>query len=196
MYRVHRKNDDTADITTAWSQQRTLQRDKGVLKNPRDDVIDSLCNSIHNDIESNKSIILMGDFNEGIQSREGSHKKVADLGLVNMMQERLGDDLPKTWNRGTLAIDHVYMTVDVYRSVRKAGYAPFNVIAMSDHRGIFFDLDMRILFDEDIFQVTPAAYRRLKSTHPKHVKAYQKLITEQWKIHKINERITKISASF
>ena len=196
VYRVHRKSDDTAGVTTAWSQQRTILRSKGIQKNPRDDVIDSLCINLRKDIESNRAIILMGDFNECINSREKTHERLLEIGLVNMMQERIGDDLPKTWNRGKSAIDHVYMTSDVFKSVRKAGYAPFDTIALSDHRGIFFDLDTRVLFDDEIYKVEPAAFRRLKSTHPKHTKEYAKLMKEQWKTHKIDERLLKLSKMF
>ena len=196
VYRVHRKSDESAGVTTAWSQQRTILRTRGIQKNPRDDVMDSLCNSVRKDVESGKSIIIMGDFNEGIDDREKSNERLKEIGLVNLMQERIGDDLPKTWNRGRTAIDHVYMSIDVFKSVRRAGYAPFNTIALSDHRGIFFDLDKRILFEDDVYHVEPASFRRLKSTHPKHVRAYQKNLSQQWKIHKIDERLKEIISLF
>ena len=120
IYRVHRKTDDTSGLTSAWMQQRTLLREQNIMANPRDAIIDDMRHRIKRDIESNKAVILMGDFNEGIVSKEKTNEKLLEIGLVNLMQERINSDLPKTWNRGTNAIDHVYMTIDVYRSVRKS----------------------------------------------------------------------------
>ena len=70
VYRVHRKSDGTSGLTTAWMQQRSILRKKNVLTNQRDDVINNLCTHIRKDLDSNKSVILMGDFNESIDSKE------------------------------------------------------------------------------------------------------------------------------
>ena len=193
MYRVHRKTDDTAGLTTAWMQQRSALRSKNITSNPRDDVITSLCSKIRKDLDSNKSVILMGDFNEFIGSREQTHEKLMEIGLINLMQNTIESSLPKTWNRGKDAIDHVYMSVDVVKSVKKSGFAPFELIALSDHRGLFFDLDSAILFEEKLHQVEPAKFRRLQSSNMKRVKEYHRLLEDEWKNHKIDERLQKIA---
>lgn len=95
IYRVHRKTDDTSGLTTAWMQQRSILRKQKNLVNPRDDVIKDICTRVRADIEANRSDILMGDFNEGIESREGTHNKLYELGLVNLMHERIENPLPK-----------------------------------------------------------------------------------------------------
>ena len=42
--------------------------------------------------------ILLGDFNEGIHSPEGMPKKLPDIGLFNVMEERLNtSELPRTY---------------------------------------------------------------------------------------------------
>ena len=85
------------------------------------------------------------------------------------------------------------MTIDVVKSVRKAGYVPFDLISLSDHRGIFFDLDMATLFDEKLRDVEPAKFRKLKSSHLKRVEEYKKKLTEEWDNHKIDKRLTTLS---
>ena len=157
-------------------QQRTLLRDKDNLTNPRDDVINDICRRIRKDVNDNKSVILMGDFNEGVDLRDKTHEKLSDIGLVNLLYESVGPNLPKTWNRGATAIDHVYSTVDVHKSVRKAGYSPFNTICMSDHRSLFFDLDMRVLFDEQLHHNEPAHFRKMQSSNLKRVREYHKYL--------------------
>ena len=87
LYRVHRKTDDTSGLTTAWMQQRCLLRDKNIMANPRDDVINDICTRIRKDLNCNKSVILMVDFNEGITSKEKTNAKLQELGLISLMQE-------------------------------------------------------------------------------------------------------------
>ena len=192
IYRVHRKSDDKAGLSTAWMQQRDILRKNNNMINPRDAVLLDIIVSIRRDLESNHSVILMGDFNETLDSREGTHETLTKLGLVNLMQDRMPGALPKTWNRGKAAIDHVYMTVDVIKAVKKAGYAPFDVVALSDHRGIFFDLDMRLLFDEELYSTVPAQFRRLQSSNVKSVQQYNKLFTQEWDKHRIDNRLETI----
>ena len=176
-------------------QQRDLLRKDKNMDNPRDAIIDDLITRIRGDIQTNASVIVMGDFNECIDSREGTHQKLVDIGLVNMMERRLKRSLPTTWNRGRAAIDHVYMTIDVMKSVRKAGYAPFDSIALSDHRGIFFDLDMGSLFDEELHATMPAQFCRLQSSQVKRVVEYNKLFQKEWDHHKIDKKLDSIAMS-
>ena len=131
----------------------------------------------------------MGDFNETIDSKEGTHDALTQIGLVNLMEGRFPGILPKTWNRGKTAIDHVYMTIDVVKAVKKAGFAPFDVVALSDHRGLFFDLDMGVLFDEELHSTMPAQFRRLQSSNVKSVLEYNKLMKQGWDKHNIDSRL-------
>lgn len=166
------------------------------MTNTRDDIINDFASRIRRDIDSNRAIILMGDFNEGISSRENTHHRLTEMGLLNLFHERSDCPLPKTWNRGSTAIDHVYMSVDVFKSVTKAGYAPFDLIALSDHRGIFFDINMSMLFDEQLKDIEPAHFRKLKSSHIKRVEEYNKLLKEEWDNHKIDRRLDTLIQDF
>ena len=189
IYRVHRHTDDSAGLTTAWMQQRQALRAQNNTSNPRDDVIASISNAIRKDLNSNKSVIVMGDFNEYIGSREKTHEKFLELGLINIMQQKIESPLPKTWNRGKEAIDHVYMSADVTKSVKKAGFAPFEFMALSDHRGIFFDIDSSILFEEKMHNIEPSKFRKLQSSNIKRVREYNKIIEREWTNHKIEKRL-------
>ena len=193
IYRVHRKSDDTSGLTTAGSQQRALLKSKNITTNPRDAIMKDLCDLIRKDITSNRSVILMGGFNEGVESRGKTHNRLSEIGLSNLMMERYENKLPKTWNRGKSAIDHVYMTMDVFKAVKKAGFSPFDTISLSDHRGIFFDLDMGMLFDETLKAVEPANFRKLQSSNLKRMKEYNKLVKQEWDNHKIDMRLSTLT---
>ena len=105
------------------------------------------------------------------------------------MQQKIESPLPKTWNRGKEAIDHVYMSADVTKYVKKAGFAPFEFMALSDHRGIFFDIDSSILFEEKMHNIEPSKFRKLQSSNIKRVREYNKILEREWKNHKIEKRL-------
>ena len=196
IYRVHRKTDEASGLTTAWMQQRVLPRAQKILDNPRDAVIKDICDRVKKDIDAHRSVILLCDFNEGLDSKEKTFDKLYELRLINMMQERMTEPLPKPWNRGKTAIDHIFMTVDVARSFKKAGFAPFDLISLSDHRGLFFDLDMLMLFDEKSKDIEPAKFRKLQSSNLKRVQKYNKLLEEEWDLHKIDLRLQTLADDF
>ena len=65
------------------------------------------------------------------------------------MEERLGtSDLPRTHSRGSKAIDHIWATKYILDNIKHAGFAPFGHFYDSDHRGIFIDIEEKILFQE------------------------------------------------
>ena len=70
IYRVHRKTDEASGLTTAWMQQRVLPRAQKILDNPRDAVIKDICDRVKKDIDAHRSVILLCDFNEGLDSKE------------------------------------------------------------------------------------------------------------------------------
>ena len=78
------------------------------MTNPRDDVINDICTRIRKDLNSNKSVILMGDFNEGVTSKEKTNAKLQELGLINLMQERMEIPLPK---HGTVKTRRLTMSI-------------------------------------------------------------------------------------
>ena len=125
--------------------------------------------------------------------KKKTNEKLQEIGLENLMEQRIESPLPKTWNRGKDAIGHVYMSVDIIKSVKKAGFAPFDIMALSDHRGLFFDIDSSMLFDEQMHNTEPAKLRKLQSSNMKRVREYHKMIQREWETHKIETRLQKIA---
>eukprot|EP00978_Attheya_sp_CCMP212_P004586 scaffold10016_cov54-Attheya_sp.AAC.8 len=68
--------------------------------------------------------------------------------LVDLLvANRLGSDLPETYAQGRKIIDHVFGTATLLTLVKRAGYlAYYNDGILSDHHGIFLDLDRNICF--------------------------------------------------
>ena len=64
--------------------------------NPRNQAVTDLVTEIKPLVQNGHNILLMGDFNEYIKSKEGTYEKLREIGLYNVMEERLGtSDLPR-----------------------------------------------------------------------------------------------------
>ena len=150
LYRVNDGSESSSGTSTAWYQQRCLYEEKGMRVNPRKQVIDDLCKEISPCIERGHNIILGGDFNESLTSREMLAKKFEEIGLYNVCENRFQTkDLPRTHSRGSKAIDHIWATRFILENTSYAGYAPFGHIWDSDHRALFMDIKASILFQND-----------------------------------------------
>ena len=81
----------------------------------------------------------MGYLNESVISREKTNEKLADIGIVNVMQHHLQPtSLPRTHRRGSQAIDHLWISASLMNSISACGYASFDFIGQSDHRGLIW----------------------------------------------------------
>ena len=194
VYRVNPKN-SRAD-TSSWSQQKRFLQENNIDDDPRNHVITSLLEDLELSIQNGCTILLMGDFNESTTGREQTNQKLYKLGLHNVMQAKLNTpNLPRTHKRGSQAIDHVWATASILPAIPKAGFAPFDFLGSSDHRGICFDVDLDQLLDFNVVPLQAQPHRRLQSNIPKRVKKYIDNLTRKWKDFNIDAQLQKINSN-
>ena len=192
LYRVNPKS-GKADLSS-WAQQKRYLQQNNVDSDPRTQVIDDILNDIELSIQNGCSVILMADLNEHVTSREKTNKKLYSLGLHNVMQAKLNTDiLPRTHRRGCQAIDHVWVTASLLHAIPKAGFAPFDYLGTSDHRGLCFDVDLEQLLDFNIIPLQSMPHRRLQSQIPKRVKKYMEVLSKKWNDFNIDARLQQIN---
>ena len=193
LYRVNDGSEHASGTSTAWYQQRCLYEEEGKNVNPRKQVIDDLCEELRPWIEKGNNVILGGDFNEHINSKESLSDKMENLGLFNVFEHRLQTKtLPRTHTRGSGAIDHIWTTKHILDNISYSGYAPFGHIWDSDHRGMFIDIKAEILFPTNDISVVYSDFRRLKSTIPKRKMKYLESVKNNWKYHKIDDKYSEL----
>ena len=192
LYRVNGDSDSTSGDTTAWTQQRDQLLQSNIGTNPRKQVIIDLCLELHSLIENEYDIMVLGDLNETIDSKEGTNELFRNIGLLNIMEHRVGTDLPKTHRRGSAAIDHCWGTHRVVESVSQAGYAPFEYLDRSDHRPLFLDIDIKCIIENELSEVKRPNQRRLKMNATKRVLKYIENIESQWEYHNISDRVNAL----
>ena len=196
LYRVNPGNASTEGDTTYWTQQKNYMNLQNDRRNPRKAVIDDFISEVQTAIDNKMSIIVLADFNERVDGPEKNNERFREMGLINMMEEYIGREaLPRTCTKGPNCIDHIWMTSNVLENIHQAGFAPFEFIKASDHRGIFVDLYYKNVLDDSMHNLEAMKRRNLKSTIPNRVEKYIGVVTEQWEYHKITGRFLEIQKS-
>ena len=179
--------------TTAFSQQEQYFLTQNKVVNPRHQVISDLVSQLEKDLAANIDIILTGDFNEKITGDTAT--LLTGIGLTNLLTTFI-DDPPHTYKYGKNCIDHVWVSNTLLPTVTSVGIAPFDFFQTSDHRAIYFDLDLKDVLDNDLFQLPPIRFRRLKNNSLSSVQKYKKSIKRLYKKHKLSKKFRKIRKAF
>ena len=193
VYRVNNGSDNTSGDETAWMDQRIQLLEQNIHMNPRQHCIHSLCDHIREDMQQSRSVIVCGDFNENIFSKH-LNEKFKSVGLTNIFasqQDKCGK--VRSCSKGSQIIDGVWMSLNVQDNLIRSGFSPFDFIFSSDHRGIYFDIDMRNLLDHENHNLILTPYRRLKSRIPVRVNKYSEIVVDLWTKNKISDKIDDIT---
>ena len=89
-------------------------------RNPPKHIMESLTRELFGVVEKGINVVVGGDFNESLYSPEGN------VGLVNVFEYRQNNTvLPRTYSRGSKAVDHIWVTPFLLDHITCAVIAPF-----------------------------------------------------------------------
>lgn len=193
-YQVCRQTISTAGPKTAFSQQWSILANKGCSNpNPRKQFYQDLDTTIQNLRQQDHLIILAGDFNSTIGDEPaGLDKIVQKHSLTDAIQHLHGPYECATYSRGSKCIDYFLVSSELLPCLRRGGILPFDAITMSDHRGLFIDLNMKTLFGSDIPSLLKPPSRSLHSTHPHRRQQYIDYLYQGFRRHRIFQRMSKL----
>jgi hypothetical protein len=117
---------------------------------------------------------------------------VANCGLTNSLTNVHSEQVPKTHVRGSKQIDFD-LVMDGIRPCIKTIRLLDESILKSDHRAIFLDLDLILLFGAPPERLERPQFRNLKLDDPRISDSYRKLLHKQFECHNIYDRVKKIS---
>lgn len=164
---------------------------------PRQAFITELQSFIKQAQATNEDIILVGDFNEEMDTAESGIAQLAqNCGLADLMSIRLQTSKsPATYQRGPRRLDFVLMSPSLTLHVQAAGYDPFGYRIHSDHRGLFIDFSTDALFQQEISPLAPPERREFQSTSPEVVAKYVIAKTRYLTDHRFYERLRELEES-
>jgi hypothetical protein len=109
---------------------------------------------------------VLGDLNEMIGDvNQGLTKLCSECHLKDVIYERHGHRNKdfNTYARGNTCIDYILMAERLEGAIQECGYLPFNQSIISDHRGLYVDVDIVRFFGSDTLPTQPMALRDYNS---------------------------------
>lgn len=187
---VYRPCKNNKGSNTVYSQQLRHLAAQQIDVCPRQLWLDDLKQLINSLQDKGHQIILMGDFNENVQSRNmvnwaNSH------GLIESVSISSDHSIP-THNSGSKPIDGIFISPSLTRVY--SGYLPFGTF-QSDHRALWIDLTQSSVYGFSIPTTIQPNIRRLQCNIPHVRNKWIQLYTQFLKQHKVIQRQFKLEAS-
>jgi hypothetical protein len=115
---------------------------------------------------------------------------MANCGLTNALMDVHAEQVPNTHVRGSKQIDVALVTDGIRPCIKAIGLLDESILK-SDHRAIFIDLDLLLLFGAAPERLERPQFRNLKLDDPRISDSYHKLLHKQFECHNIYERVKR-----
>jgi hypothetical protein len=160
--------------TTIYHQQLALQQSKtNATINPRKNFASDLLQWMKKLHQKGERFILGGDFHETLHSKSDMMKLCSDSKLH--MVDILGNlnHIPfSTTKIGKSRIDYILISLEIVPGVMKMGHHIFDQLVYIDHRGMFIDLDTKLLFGAEHVKLVRENSKIIRTKDPKCVSKY------------------------
>jgi hypothetical protein len=117
---------------------------------------------------------------------------MANCGLTKALRDVHSEQVPNTHVRGSKQIDFALMTDGIRPCIKAVGLLDESILK-SNHRAIFLDLDILLLFGVSLERLERPQFINLKLDDPRISDSYRKLLHKQFEYHNIYDRVQKIS---
>ena len=123
--------------------------------------------------DSGELVVVTGDFNETMgESADGMTRLCTDCQSVDPVFELHGHTQFNTHINGSHCIDYILMDPALMPAVQAAGYEPFGACIVSDHRGVYVDVNESLFFGNATLPPATATPRTYTSKNPKQTLEY------------------------
>jgi hypothetical protein len=117
---------------------------------------------------------------------------MANCGLTNALMDVHSEQVPNTHIRGSKQIDFTLVSDEIRPCIKAIGLLDESILK-SDHREIFIDMDLLLLFGAAPERLERPQFRNLKLDDPRISASYRKLPHKQCEFHNIYQCVKKIS---
>jgi hypothetical protein len=155
----------TNGIHTCFQQKIAILKSKGIkTPNPRQQLLTDLASVIQNFNRNNDSTIIMMDANEGLYNQNSKLTTfLATTNLTPLIENP--QHYPPTHKRGQQCIDFIFGSPNLQTYILASGITAFyeHPWPLTDHRGLFIDIDILGLFGASLHTPLPTPPKRLSS---------------------------------
>ena len=174
-YQVCNGNVKQAGPTTALTQQYSMleQAHRPQPHRVRHHHVEDLVAFVKDCQHEGEMVVLGGDFNETIGDNPGGLTRLcSDCGLIDPIFELHGCTEFSTHIDGSKCIDYILMDPELMPSVTACGYEPFGVRIVSDHRGVYIDVNESLFFGNATIPPPSMNQRAYNSKNIRQTKKY------------------------
>ena len=183
---------------TSSGSKTILEQQKGALLKSKitQGVLDTYWKDLWKDIDTwianDEQIIIGGDWNMQVQSKE-LLDGFKERKMKPVIQAKFPGELPPTYNRGSKALDEIFFTENV--KINKCGYMQHGILA-SDHCPIWIEIDKKSVLGSKTGMVQKLKARRLKNNNPDIVNKYNHILEEELSKRNVYKRASKLFKTF
>jgi hypothetical protein len=176
---------------TVFKQQQRFFRRNGDPVCPRAAFLRDIGTELQTRRSAGDRLLVMLDANEDVRSGPLA-TLFTEIGLREGITSHHHDlPSPKTYNRGRLPIDGIFLTGDLI--VNNAGWLPFDK-SLGDHRLGYIDMDWSNFVGSDALHIVRPPARRLSTQIPRALQSYNGHLEKFFTQHKILLRLHHIVA--
>ena len=148
-----------------------------------------------NEVKTNgDKILIMGDFNEVFDTNSGIMDVATEIGLVDIMENKMKHQEFSTHmrNKNNQRIDYALGSPELLDSVHRCGYQAFGKDFKGDHRGFYIDFKTNKLFGAPLHELVSLAKRGICSKDKKNRARYINSKYKELIHHNFFERLSKL----
>ena len=118
-------------------------------------------------------IVVAGDLNEVMgDETDGLTRLCSQCDLVDAVLDKHQATNFKTYERGQKVLDYILVDPVLLPSIQACGYEPFKVRIISDHRGVYIDVNTNMMFGDRINNLLPMELRDINSKKAFQISPY------------------------
>ena len=188
-YRVCKGSKASAPIGSSLLREVEYFQESGITSpDPRQLFFDQLQAQIHALQDQNHRVVLMFDANERLAPDSEFYDFLRNCDLHDLQDS---DPAQSTYIlHDNSRLDYMFGCTAVKNAVKRQGTLAYREGPQADHRGLFADLDTRMLLgDYNNQPILPASARLLRSGNPKNVKQYNEEMHKYYSEHDMVDRI-------
>ena len=190
VYRVAQAYAPQGYRTTYNQQFRALRRQGKENPEPQQQLAIDLLEAVKKWKEDSEVIVLIDANTTNDNNRWAQF--LANAELFDLLENRHGMDSPRTCIRGSTTIDYIYGTSAIVDGICAAGMLPFHHKIVSDHRGLWIDLDIPHLLKGSIAPVLENLHLQPRTKNKSMCSTIRKAITQTVRQYDIAGKIRQL----
>ena len=187
IFQIYRPKKNIEDAGSSYMQQKAMMKTNEC---PLVRFSQDLLKQIDDIILEGFQIILMGDFNIDLTSKDPLIEELKNRGIVDIMEQKHEyKGVPNTRSPGSKPIDGIFSSKSL--EVIRCGYDAGDPM-MSDHRFVWAQFSWRSMLGDTRAKVCSHKERCLQTKYKKVTKKFNELLEEQIEIHKLLDKAIKL----